>query len=75
MRPIAIVPRPGRAVGKELNDSITYLVRLGICPRNAVTGESFALLWVDDENIGNSVVVLRNAGFEAAVLIETDVAN
>jgi hypothetical protein len=73
MRPIAIVPRLGHEIGIELYDSITCLRSAGIHARNAIIGQAFALLWVDDENISISVETLRNAGFQAAALTETDV--
>jgi|GEM_PF-2160306 len=73
MRPIAIVPRPGHEIRIELHDAITCLRNAGIHARNAVVGQAFALLWVDDENIAISVETLRNAGFLAAALTATDV--
>jgi hypothetical protein len=73
MRPIAIVPRPGHEIRIELHDAITCLRNAGIPARNAIIGQAFALIWVDDENISISVETLRNAGFLAAALTETDV--
>jgi hypothetical protein len=73
MRPIAIVPRAGRELVVELQDAIACLKRRGIDVRDAVVGEEFALIWIDDENIRDSLETLRNAGFQAAVLTETDV--
>ena len=68
MRPIAIVPRPGHDIGVELHDAIICLHNAGIYERNAVAGQVFALLWVDDESIAQSVEILRNAGFRATAL-------
>jgi hypothetical protein len=73
MRPIAIVPRPGHEIGVELRDSVTCLRNAGIHIGRTVTGQDFALIWVDDENISISVETLRDAGFQATVLTETDV--
>jgi hypothetical protein len=73
MRPIAIVARPGQEIRRELHGSITCLSSAGIAARNAILGQAFALIWVDDEDISISVETLRNAGFQAAALTETDV--
>jgi hypothetical protein len=72
MREIAIVPRAGVEIGVELFDSISCLRSAGINPRNALIGKLCAVLWVDDEEIWISVDVLRNNGFEAAYVTETD---
>jgi hypothetical protein len=73
MRPIAIVPGPGHEIGVELHDAIACLRNAAIDACNAAIGQAFALIWVDDENISNSVETLRIAGFQAAALTETDV--
>jgi len=73
MRPIAIVPRPGREIGIELHDAIAELKNAVIEAGNAVVGHAFALIWVDDEDVLNSLETLRIAGFQAAALTETDV--
>jgi hypothetical protein len=73
MRPIAIVPRAGRELVVELQDGIVCLSKGGIDVRDAVEGEEFALIWIDDENVRDSLEALRNAGFQATVLTETDV--
>ena len=73
MKPIAIVPRPGREIGVELHDALACLRSAEIYARNAVIGRAFALIWVDDENVLNSIETLRIAGFQATALTETDV--
>jgi len=73
MRPIAIVPGPGREIGVELHDALVYLHNAGIDARNAVIGQACALIWVDDEHATMSVETLRTAGFQATALTETDV--
>jgi hypothetical protein len=73
MRPIAIVPRPGRAIGVELHGAITCLRNAGTNPYRAVMGRACALVWIDDEDVSMSVETLRIAGFQAAVLTENDV--
>jgi hypothetical protein len=72
MREIAIVSRAGVEIGIELFDSITCLRSVGINPRSAATGKACAVLWVDDEEIWAAVDVLRNNGFEAAYVTETN---
>jgi hypothetical protein len=72
MREIAIVPHRGLEVGMELFASIACLRSAGINPRSAVIGKECALVWVDDEEIWISVDLLRNNGFEAAYVTETD---
>ena len=72
MREIAIVPRTRLEVGMELFASITCLRSAGINPRSAVIGQACAVVWVDDEEIWISVDLLRNHGFEAAAVIETE---
>ena len=72
MREIAIVPRPGLEVGTEMFASITCLRSAGINPRSAVMGQACAIVWVDDEEISLSVDLLRDNGFEAAAVTETD---
>jgi hypothetical protein len=69
MRPIAIIPRNGREISRELHDSIKCLKEAGIKPRDAVAGQACALIWVDDETISVSVETLRTSGFEATALI------
>jgi type III secretory pathway lipoprotein EscJ len=73
MRPIAIVPRQRHEMGVELRGAVACLLSAGIEARNAVTGQSFALIWVDDENIFSAVETLRVAGLQATALTETDV--
>jgi hypothetical protein len=73
MRPIAIVPRPGHEIGVELPCAVAFLLSAGIEARNSVIGQSLALIWVDDENIFNSVETLRIAGLQATALTDTDV--
>jgi hypothetical protein len=73
MRAIAIVPRPSLAVEQELNDSISCLKKAGIDACNTVSSRSFGLIWVDDENLSISVDALRDAGFQATVLSDTNV--
>jgi hypothetical protein len=72
MREIAIVPRPGLEIGMELFESIACLRNAGINPRSAVIRKACAVLWVDDEETSISVDLLRNNGFEAAYVTETD---
>jgi hypothetical protein len=73
MAPIAIVPRPGYQLRIELEGSISCLRSAGIEARNAVVSRSFALIWVDRPDIVYSVETLRNAGFQATALTETEV--
>jgi hypothetical protein len=56
----------------ELFASIACLRSAGINPRSAAIAKACALLWVDDEEISISVYFLRNNGFEAAHVTETD---
>jgi hypothetical protein len=72
MRPIAILPHTGHEMGAVMNKAITYLRKAEIEVRKAVIGQTLALVWVDDENISISVEGLRNAGFQATALTETD---
>jgi hypothetical protein len=72
MRPIAIVPRPGRAMGVEMHGAVACLRNAGISSYNAVNGRACALVWVDDENVSMSVETLTVAGFLAAALTHTD---
>jgi hypothetical protein len=73
MKPIAIVPRAGHEIGVELHDALAYLRSVEIYARNAAIGRAFALIWVDDKNILDSVESLRIAGFQATALTKTDV--
>jgi hypothetical protein len=73
MKPIAIVPRPGRGIRQELRQSIMCLRETEIDLRNAVIGETFALIWVDDEEILMSLEALRSSGLQATALTETDI--
>jgi hypothetical protein len=73
MKPIAIVPRPGREIGVELRDAIVCLRDARIYASEAVTGQACALIWVEDEETANSVETLRIAGFQVTALTETDV--
>jgi len=73
MRPIAIVPRPGHETGVELRNVIACLRNAGIEAAKAVSGQACALIWVDDENIANSIDTLLVAGFQATALTVTDV--
>jgi hypothetical protein len=75
MRPIAIVPRPGRAMGIELHGAITCLRNAGISAYNAVNGRACGLVWVDDENVSMSVETLIIDGFLAAALTQSDLAH
>jgi hypothetical protein len=75
MRQLAIVPRPQQEVGVELQASIACLRNAGIAARNAVIGGSCGLIWVDDQTILTAVEALRNAGFQATALTETDKPN
>ena len=75
MKPIAIVPRPGHEIGVELHDALSYLRSVEIYARNAAIGRVFALIWVDDGNVLNSVETLRNVGFQATALTKTDVSH
>ena len=70
MAPIAIVPRAGRQIRIELDESITCLKNAGIYARNAVVGRAFALIWVDGGNIFVSIEILANAGFQATALTQ-----
>ena len=72
MRPIAIVPGPGREIGVELHDALIYLHNAGIDARNVVIGQACALIWVDDEHVAISVETLRSAAFQTTALIEPD---
>jgi hypothetical protein len=72
MREIAIVPRRGLEVAMELYASIVCLRRGGINPRTAVNRQVCAVVWVDDEETRISVDLLRNKGFEAAAVTETE---
>jgi hypothetical protein len=56
----------------ELFDSIACLRRAGINARSAVIGRACGVVRVDDEEVSISVDLLRNNGFEAAAVIETD---
>jgi hypothetical protein len=69
---IAIVPRPGLEVAMELYASIVCLRSGGINPRSAVIGQACAIVGVDAEEIWISVDLLRNNGFEASYVTETD---
>jgi hypothetical protein len=73
MRPIAIVPRPGHENRAELRDAMACLLKAGINACSATMGQDFALVWIDDENILNSIETLRIAGLQATVLTENDV--
>jgi len=73
MAPIAIVPRPGHEIRSELDGSIACLRNAGIEVHNAAVGRAFALIWVDGGNILRSLETLRDAGFQATALTETDV--
>jgi hypothetical protein len=73
VRPIAIVPRPGREPEAELDEALACLRAAGIYPGKAVSGTACALLWVEDERVSNSVDALRLAGLQATALTETDV--
>ena len=75
MRPIAIIPRPGHAIGAELHDAITCLKSAGIDAMNPVIGQACALIWVADESVSISIETLRMAGFQATALTETDMPN
>ena len=59
----------------ELHASITCLRNAGIHVRSAVTGQACAIVWVDDQRISVAIEALRNSGFEATVLTETDEPN
>ncbi len=72
MRPIAILPRNGREIVLELQDSLMCLGTAGINACNAVIGQAFALVWVDDENTVISVEALRDAGLQATAISETE---
>ena len=72
MKQIAIVPRPKHDIGVELHDSFTCLRKVEIDVRNAVIGKACAIIWVGDEYISIAVEELRNAGFQATALAETD---
>jgi hypothetical protein len=72
MTEIAIVPRPGREVGMELYASIICLRSAEINPRSAIVVRECATVWVDDGEISLAVDLLRNNGFEAAAVTETD---
>ncbi len=72
MRPIAIVPHPGHAIGVELHDAMTCLENAGINGYNAVIGQACALMWVDDENVSIALETLRIGGFLVTALTETD---
>jgi hypothetical protein len=71
MAPIAIVPRAGRQIRIELDESIACLRNAGIETRKAVVGRAFALIWVDGGNILVSIETLTNAGFQATALTQT----
>ena len=73
MAPIAIVPRTGRQIRIELDESIACLKNVGIEIRNAVAGRAFGLLWVDGGNILASIETLTKAGFQATALTQTGV--
>jgi hypothetical protein len=73
MGAIAIVPRFGFEVEEELNDSISCLKKAGIGACNNVSSQVFGLIWVDDRKLSISVDTLREAGFQATVLSDTDV--
>jgi len=49
------------------------LLKAGINACSATMGQDFALVWIDDENILNSIETLRIAGLQATVLTENDV--
>jgi hypothetical protein len=72
MRPIAIVSRPGHEIGVELRDAIDWLKNANIEAHNPIIAQAFALIWVDDENVPISIETLRNGGFQATALTETD---
>jgi hypothetical protein len=74
LREIAIVPRPGVEAGMELFAAITCLRSARINPRSAVIARACAIVWVDDGEISLAVDLLRNNGFEAAAVSETDEA-
>jgi hypothetical protein len=75
MRRIAIVPRPGHEVGKELHAALSCLRNVGIHAHSAIIGRACALVWVDDEQLLIAIETLRNDSFQATTLTETDVAN
>jgi hypothetical protein len=72
MKPIAIVPRSGHEIQLELQQSITCLRNAGIATPNAIIGQAIALIWVHDEDTSISVDTLRDAGFQATALTETE---
>ena len=72
MREIVIVPRPGLELGMELFASIACLRSAGIGARSALIERDCAVVWVDDHEIRIAVTLLRNNGFEAAAVTETD---
>jgi len=74
LREIAIVPRPGVEVGMELFAAITCLRRAEINPRSAIIVRACAIVWVDEAEISIAMDLLRNNGFEAAAVSETDEA-
>jgi hypothetical protein len=73
MRAIAIVPRPGHELGPEVQGSIKCLRNAGINVRDTAIARAFALIWVDDANLVLAVETLRNSGYPATALTETDV--
>ncbi len=72
MKPIAIVPRPNHEIGLELCDSIRHLRKAGIDPLNVVVGPACGFVWVEELRISRAVDTLRNAGLQAAALVEND---
>jgi hypothetical protein len=72
MRAIAIIPRSGREVGRELRDAITCLRSAGIHAHDCAIGQAFALMWVDEAITFGAVDTLRDAGLQAAALTDTE---
>jgi hypothetical protein len=74
MKQVAIIPQEQHDIGRELSDCIARLENSGIRVFAARRGHGYAILWAEDPVISRGAQVLSNAGFAAAPLIGTRIA-
>ncbi len=75
MGQISIIAGEGREIGPELIRCIACLRKSGIHARSALAERASVVIWIDHEKISTAVEVLRNSGFEASALTESDEPN